>query len=782
MNTILDKSTEKIYNLPKTQFTYSLKNEDIILLIMDFLKNEGYDRTYVSLEEESGINLYNYDENLGILRGFILDGDWEEAEKSLEIFQNKKNFPFKNLIFEIRKEKLIEEIEAQQKDGTFDGLAKELKELQDLGCNKEFNNLMDYLKETEHEVLNETISRRLEIFNKIRKQITFQYPITKNEINIKPNKLKEIFSKLIEKFINHTKIKNKNNIYNLKDIDNFLKIKIEQDTGGNRLDTDTNKNTVIHNSINNYKDSFRITDNDSNTNTDKKKNNGTKAKNKKSSLELLAETYDDLDLYIQQDILDPKNNNKQNKKISEKKINKSNKSNSKGKNTNNNSVGYENNKQNNNSNKYTDNKNNKLIKNQMNNKMNKNGNNIKNKNFIEVEDNSDEININTNTGPNNNYTNKSNYNANDLSDLDQEEYFLKNCYDYYNYDITSLSLKKVIEDSHPIRCCCFSPKGDYFAIGTNSKCLKIYDLTHILDNFIKRNNIYAQINNNMTSFLSNSKATKETIGMVFEQKNHHYGSIFCIDWSSSGKLLATGSNDKTIKLINIPELEENDNKKITNQNETFELQITGNQGTVRSLCFEPTNDLVLLSANNGESTIKIWDTIKGMNIVCLEGHNSDVNSVKWSNDSQLFASCGLDKTVRFWDIREYKNTNILSAIQYADINDISIFSKSNNTIIAVGHTDGLVTIWDYSKQCVIREIYEHNEEVRSVSFSPDGKYLLSGSFDSKIKIYDINNNFNNIGELEHGDKVVSCKWHPEIPLIVSTSADKTARVWLPSKY
>jgi len=60
---------------------------------------------------------------------------------------------------------------------------------------------MDYLKETEHDVLNETISRRLEIFNKIRKQITFQYPITKNEINIKPNKLKEIFSKIIEKFL-----------------------------------------------------------------------------------------------------------------------------------------------------------------------------------------------------------------------------------------------------------------------------------------------------------------------------------------------------------------------------------------------------------------------------------------------------------------------------------------------------------------------------------------------------------------------------------------------------
>ena len=281
-----------------------IKKEDLILLIMDFLKNEGYDRTYVSLEEESGINLYNYDENLGILRGFILDGDWEEAEKSLEIFKSKKNFPFKNLIFEIRKEKLIEEVEAQQKDGTFDGLAKELKDLQDLGCNKEFNNLMDYLKETEHDVLNETISRRLEIFNKIRKQITFQYPITNNEINIQTNKLKEIFSNVIEKFLIFSKnIKKENNIYNLKDIDELLNIKFELD---NILDSDTNKNTIIYNNNSNYyKDSF----NESKNNSSKRKSNSN-IRNSKSAMERLAETYDDLDIYIQDDAIE---NNKKSK-------------------------------------------------------------------------------------------------------------------------------------------------------------------------------------------------------------------------------------------------------------------------------------------------------------------------------------------------------------------------------------------------------------------------------------------------------------------------------------
>ena len=45
--------------------------------------------------------------------------------------------------------------------------------------------------------------------------------------------------------------------------------------------------------------------------------------------------------------------------------------------------------------------------------------------------------------------------------------------DYYNYDISSFILKKVIEDSHPIRCYCFSSKGNYFVIGTNGKSIKI---------------------------------------------------------------------------------------------------------------------------------------------------------------------------------------------------------------------------------------------------------------------------------------------------------------------
>ena len=36
-------------------------------------------------------------------------------------------------------------------------------------------------------------------------------------------------------------------------------------------------------------------------------------------------------------------------------------------------------------------------------------------------------------------------------------------------------------------------------------------------------------------------------------KNIHYGSVYCLDWSRDGAQIATGSNDKSIKLISCPD-------------------------------------------------------------------------------------------------------------------------------------------------------------------------------------------------------------------------------------
>jgi WD40 repeat protein len=240
----------------------------------------------------------------------------------------------------------------------------------------------------------------------------------------------------------------------------------------------------------------------------------------------------------------------------------------------------------------------------------------------------------------------------DLSDLDKEEYFMKSCYDFYDYDICTLTERKVISDTHPIRTSCFSPQGDFFSVGTNSKSVKIFYIKPALEKFNKKN-----------------------VKLVFEQKNHHMGSIYCLDWSVSGRLIASGSNDKVVKLMVIPDLEES---FMLRDQETLELSITGHKGTVRTVSFEPTSDLILLSAGTVDTCIKVWDAEKGTNITNLEGHTGDIHTIKWSNDALICGSSGIDKTIRFWDLRDYKSTSLMSAIKYSDINDISIYTKNKS--------------------------------------------------------------------------------------------------------
>ncbi len=58
--------------------------------------------------------------------------------------------------------------------------------------------------------------------------------------------------------------------------------------------------------------------------------------------------------------------------------------------------------------------------------------------------------------------------------------------------------------------------------------------------------------------------------------------------------------------------------------------------------------------------------------------------------------------------------------------------------------------------------------------------MASAGFDKNINISDtLNEEISVVKVLEHDDRVVSVRWHPYLPLLISTSADKSARIWTP---
>ena len=75
--------------------------------------------------------------------------------------------------------------------------------------------------------------------------------------------------------------------------------------------------------------------------------------------------------------------------------------------------------------------------------------------------------------------------------------------------------------------------------------------------------------------------------------------------------------------------------------------LEGHSNSVNSVAFSPESTLVASASN--DKTVKIWDTATGTCTQTLEGHSSYVNSVAFSPDSTLVASASGDDTVKIWD-------------------------------------------------------------------------------------------------------------------------------------
>ena len=714
----------------------TIKKSDIILFIMDFLYNEHLDKALISLEQEMNISLFNYPKELLVLRNLILEGNWAESEEIINsINQNNiNNFPYRKVIFELKKQQFLEAVESEPNQnnngGDVENLVAQLKYLQTLCPPDEFKKILQCLSQTpsitdQEEYKNwSPITGRLMCFDKIRNYLKFIYPIRTNEAKMEKNLMINVLKAVYFLSTNDASYRE---ISNLNDVLKGFIIEVDKDIKENNLMMNINiENDVSKNKIN---------------------------ASTSQQINVMKSNRNELILSQSQNQFLLNNNNNIN--------------------TNNINIENNNNKINNNNNRIVNNNNNFIEK------RSSDENDYSSKNRDTA------ININTNTNNSNqnmhiNNTNQtqpqvenniceSSTNINLNNNLTLEDYAcIGNGYTKFSkYDISSYDLSKVIEDSHPIRTSCFSPKGDCLAIGTNSRSLKIYSLSHVLSSFKK----YSGIN------------TSTKMPLIFEQKNHHLGSLYCLDWSVSGRLLASGSNDKVIKLMVVPPLSEGEGKN-NEDDDILELPINGHNGTIRSICFDPSSDLTLLTAGDVDKNIKMWDTENGSSKGELIGHNKDVTTIKWSNDGSYFGSGSADKTIKLWDIKSLKEICTIPTLGYGPINDISLLNTGEMLIVAAGHVDGNITIWDAQRKSLFTEIKENSQgkEVRTICFSPDGKYLISGGFDNKIKIYDILNNFNLASELEHNDKVVSVKWHPDLPIIVSTSADKTARIWSPTIY
>ncbi|MEH1959058.1 MAG: hypothetical protein V7L05_04040 [Nostoc sp.] len=159
--------------------------------------------------------------------------------------------------------------------------------------------------------------------------------------------------------------------------------------------------------------------------------------------------------------------------------------------------------------------------------------------------------------------------------------------------------------------------------------------------------------------------------------------------------------------------------------------LQGHSSWVKSVAFSP--DGKTLASGNDDKTIKLWDVKTGAQIRTLQAHSGLVRSVAFSPDGKILASGSSDNTIKLWDVTTGAQIHTIQA--HSDSLRSVAFSPDGKTL-ASGSSDNTIKLWDVKTGAQIRTLQAHSEWVWSVAFSPDGKTLASGSYDNTIKLWD----------------------------------------------
>ena len=165
-------------------------------------------------------------------------------------------------------------------------------------------------------------------------------------------------------------------------------------------------------------------------------------------------------------------------------------------------------------------------------------------------------------------------------------------------------------------------------------------------------------------------------------------------------------------------------------NRLSHLTLKGHTDTINALTFTPNGKM--LASGSDDGTIRLWDSSTGTQLLSLSSEKT--NSLAFSMDGKTLASISNFSQIQLWNISTGKQLTSLK--EQNDSVTVLAFSTDSN-ILASGSRDGVIQLWDISTGNKLTDLKGHVDWVSALLFSPDGKALVSGSSEGAIFLWHV---------------------------------------------
>jgi WD40 repeat protein/serine/threonine protein kinase len=200
-------------------------------------------------------------------------------------------------------------------------------------------------------------------------------------------------------------------------------------------------------------------------------------------------------------------------------------------------------------------------------------------------------------------------------------------------------------------------------------------------------------------------------------------SIVPIDLSPDGQLLASGGDDRVVRLWSVA-----DGKLVH--------ALPGHSAKIGAVAFNPRRN-VLVSAS-ADKTVRAWDTSSGALLAALKSDDVDVSWLGFTADGRTLMSASSTGSVRVWHGERFavESSWNLPRRNLPDIEVTRFALSPDGERVAAGGSDGLVRLAERESGRIVATLKGAAGAIYALAYSPDGTRLLAGSMDGSLRIYD----------------------------------------------